>query len=755
MSEERRCERTWAALVAVLLIGALLRLALAWQRPAWIDEIYRLAWSHGCNPSSFYDVDSTELCINQHPRRTADVLAAGAPFEPPLNSLALNRWMRTTGAATDFAVRLPLIGLSVLAIAGMYLVGRALAGPRTGVAAAALVALSPFHVYYGEEINNYALASCAIVWAFVFYLRWLQRERPSDAVGYCLCAIAACLTHYYAIMVVCAQALALPVHHGIRMRRLARAAVPFVVVLASFLLYLPVLLKQLPYLTAQKSGTFGGLYGVWHYLITTLLVPWLWVLVDRLPTLVALLLAAFVAMLFVSGLRTIRQPRLGAVLAVNAIAPPAAVAIAYLLRRSNQILWPRYGLFFTFAAFAPMAAVWSAARWDVRRWAAAAIAGGLLACGLGVLFFGVRQRDWRSAAQTIVGHGSPGEGVIVHNPNLVFELGRYLPAQWRMYGVGDDGATLPLQVAGAADARGGMWAAFAWDEDTTVPARVRRALDCRYAFREDYPLPGIALSRYHDGPGPIPGARATECGPTNGFLVDGGDCAIDPDTRTLSVRGWVDVVDPSSTLRVLVDGHGDAAGAHPVVEPPWATTPAPVPGTTRVWFAEVIDTTAIPEGTLLPITLEVRSRDGALQTARETLYCVKRAAIAMRGTPGARGIAAWIGAPTRGKRFRQGTPISVNGWAFATPGIANIALYLDGREILRSRQHGFAGPYVSPFFPEVDVELTTRSGFIARLDTADISPGRHVLKAACVLPDGSTVVASPGRRFEILPAPPP
>jgi hypothetical protein len=32
---------------------------------------------------SFYDVDSTELCINQRPRRTAEVLATAAPFPPP------------------------------------------------------------------------------------------------------------------------------------------------------------------------------------------------------------------------------------------------------------------------------------------------------------------------------------------------------------------------------------------------------------------------------------------------------------------------------------------------------------------------------------------------------------------------------------------------------------------------------------------------------------------------------------------------
>jgi hypothetical protein len=125
-----------------------------------------------------------------------------------------------------------------------------------------------------------------------------------------------------------------------------------------------------------------------------------------------------------------------------------------------------------------------------------------------------------------------------------------------------------------------------------------------------------------------------------------------------------------------------------------------------------------------------------------------------RGTPGTRGIAGWLDGLTRGKRFRQGTPISVNGWAFATTGIASIALQIDGREILRSRQHGFAGPYVAPAYPGLDVDLTTRSGFVARLDTAGISLGQHELRAACVLPDGSTVILSPGRHFEIVPAPP-
>jgi hypothetical protein len=45
MSEERRREHTWAALVAVLLIGTLLRLALAWHQGPGCPLREALRWA--------------------------------------------------------------------------------------------------------------------------------------------------------------------------------------------------------------------------------------------------------------------------------------------------------------------------------------------------------------------------------------------------------------------------------------------------------------------------------------------------------------------------------------------------------------------------------------------------------------------------------------------------------------------------------------------------------------------------------------
>ena len=446
----------------------------------------------------------------------------------------------------------------------------------------------------------------------------------------------------------------------------------------------------------------------------------------------------------------LRQPRLRGVLALNALVPPLLVGAAYLLSRNNLILWPRYGLFFTFAALIPIAGLWAAPPWDLRRWMAAAFVGGLLASGLAFLFLGQEHPDWRQVTQTIVRHGERQEGVIVHKQNLVFELGRYLPAGWRMFGIGPE-TTLPLRVAAAADGRTGMWAAFAWDQDSDTQARIRRMLECRFGFRDDYPLHLIALSRYHDGPASAE-TRPTVCGPPNGFVLDGGECVIDPAAQTLSVQGWVDIADSRSALRVTLDGE-DGGDAVRGTAAPDVRTPPTAPGATRVWFTRSIDTTQLPDGSLLPLTLVVAPPDGPPETAKETLLCVKRSGTAIAGTPGTRVVAGWLGTPTRGKRFRSGTPMWVSGWAFATTGITHIVLQIDGREVLRSRQHGFARPEVGTLYPTLDPDLTNSSGFAVRLDTSGIAPGRHELRAACVLPDGSSVPLPPVRRFDVIAAP--
>jgi Dolichyl-phosphate-mannose-protein mannosyltransferase len=171
------------AVALVVLAGGALRVALAAQRPLWIDEVYRLAWSHGCDVGDFDDVTSSMLCINKRPGSVADVLRVTAGFDPLPSLLLLNRWMHLSGARSDLAIRVPLVAFSVLGLVGMALLGRELGGVRLGLAAVTLVALSPLHVYYGAELNNYALACCLVIFSYLFYFACCATAAPETWRG--------------------------------------------------------------------------------------------------------------------------------------------------------------------------------------------------------------------------------------------------------------------------------------------------------------------------------------------------------------------------------------------------------------------------------------------------------------------------------------------------------------------------------------------------------------------------------------------
>ena len=90
--------------------------------------------------------------------RSVDLIIEGAAgdIHPPGYYLLLAGWRRVFGQS-EFALRSlsAVAGLAMVAVTG--LLGRHLLGPRVGLAAAALSAVSPFAVYYAQEARMYAL----------------------------------------------------------------------------------------------------------------------------------------------------------------------------------------------------------------------------------------------------------------------------------------------------------------------------------------------------------------------------------------------------------------------------------------------------------------------------------------------------------------------------------------------------------------------------------------------------------------------
>lgn len=116
-------------------------------------------------------------------------------FKGPLHAVLLFLWSIWGGYGDAWARSLSaVLGLATLPL--LYLLGRRLGGHAVGLTAAFLLAVSPFHVWYSQEIRNYSLLMLVAVLSQLCFLRVLDRGRRLDWVLYGLTAMIALLTNF-------------------------------------------------------------------------------------------------------------------------------------------------------------------------------------------------------------------------------------------------------------------------------------------------------------------------------------------------------------------------------------------------------------------------------------------------------------------------------------------------------------------------------------------------------------------------------
>ena len=225
--------RTWApikgaategrfdvALVAVATLVALaLRTGLALRSQVWLDE-----------------ANSVLLALTPV-AELADALAQDS--SPPLYYLLLGAWARLT-SLDPLWLRTPSILFGSLTVPAIWLVGRRIDRSRTGVLAAWLIALSPLHAYYSEEIRMYAmlvLLGLGFYFAVFDVMRRTKKVLPAVLLG-----ITTAYTHYYGLIFVGSVLVVAMVAMQERQKRtlLCGGAIGI-----AFLPWLPVFLAQL------------------------------------------------------------------------------------------------------------------------------------------------------------------------------------------------------------------------------------------------------------------------------------------------------------------------------------------------------------------------------------------------------------------------------------------------------------------------------------------------------------------------------
>lgn len=171
----------WATLLlsVITLLGFGLRFYAIGRQTVWLDE----AFSIWLAQQPLVDMWAWLIKIDQH---------------PPLYYSLLHFWVWLFGDAQGTARALSAL-CSGLAIPVFYAAGRYLLDQRTALLAALLLALSPFHVQYAQEVRMYALltltaaATLYLLMVVLFDERARQRQWPW--VGLAMAQAATMLTH--------------------------------------------------------------------------------------------------------------------------------------------------------------------------------------------------------------------------------------------------------------------------------------------------------------------------------------------------------------------------------------------------------------------------------------------------------------------------------------------------------------------------------------------------------------------------------
>jgi uncharacterized membrane protein len=437
----------------------------------------------------------------------------------PLTSALLHGWMRL--GETETWLRLLYVVPSVLTVPLFYRLGRGLAGDATGRIASFAVAISPFQVWYGQEVRNYAWLLLFVTGALIAFVRiWDGRGDRSTWIALTSLLALSLLTNYSTVFLIVALTVLV-------LARKDRAVIVrwFPTTVALALLFLPWFLDWYTRVDAERffvdrprrfgvplrnPGEFtlsGVPYLFWVFAFGYSLGPSaaelhldqsLAVLREHGPVLVAGALAVGFAL--VVGLREAAHPRRTTFLAVTFLVPLALTVILSI--RDVKAFNVRYAM----VAYPPfvmlLALGWS--RRGLARNVSALAALALAILSLASHYFNTRyaKEDMRSAARLILEREQPGDTVVVIDNLQPFRYyfarrgnGRapLLHRHKRFLRTQED---LAAHVEDAMRSEGREWLVLSRWWEVAPKDVLYRAFDARLERRGTWIFPGVDVTLY-------------------------------------------------------------------------------------------------------------------------------------------------------------------------------------------------------------------------------------------------------------------
>jgi mannosyltransferase len=173
------------ALLLIVAVGAALRIYKLDGDSLWLDEASSIKFSH---ESLSGIIETTAKDVH-----------------PPLYYFALHYWIKLFGDS-ESAARLLSALFGILAIPVTYKLAARMFDRATGLIAAALLALSRFHLEFSQEARMYSLLCLLSLLSVYFFLKLIEDRKSRLALaGYIVASALMMYTHVYSFFILAAE----------------------------------------------------------------------------------------------------------------------------------------------------------------------------------------------------------------------------------------------------------------------------------------------------------------------------------------------------------------------------------------------------------------------------------------------------------------------------------------------------------------------------------------------------------------------
>jgi uncharacterized membrane protein len=419
---------------------------------------------------------------------------------------------------TDAVIRFPSAFAGCLTVLVVFLIERRIAPGRQFPLATALLAVSPFAIYYSQDARNYVLAGLWVSISTYFLLRAVREQTPSisSAFGFVLSATLGLYTFYYVLFFLIAQAAGTVISGVVTRKTWKRWTVLLASPLVLFLPYLPVISAMKARLEAAGAPMGFGLPSLDSWLRAVAEVSQGFSPFHSSIGLASLVLCCFLALVPVVVAALDRgNGSAERRLLLTLFAAPSVCLLLFPFKphlfQSKHLfpLCPVYALLLADAFLSPVSG--DGMSWRRRLWLAGPIAGvAVLIIGLDSLRWYYDQdfvkEDWRGAAAVLSARLGEEEAVVPAPDYLRVPLMRYFPAKKRQRIMSArrflEHRTLPVgQEAASTGPPKGFWLVELLNSPVSFEDRsTRELLRVRGVPEEPVVFPGhegtIRVSRY-------------------------------------------------------------------------------------------------------------------------------------------------------------------------------------------------------------------------------------------------------------------